>query len=333
MMPDLWSTGCVHIGDECPTGDFPTIPAAVTGNRLYVLGGSVGGTGTEAAPFGTILEALDAAAAGDVIVVGEGLYTDYLDVQKALTIWGACVERVKIADTSPSSTGAFEVGASLVLKNMEITSTGMGISQQVLDSGAGLEGSGLFIHHARRRGFFNYQGTATLRDSLVFNMDMNTAGLRTASARGIQAWAEGGTAAITLENVIVEKASKGVVIGPASTGTATDVLVRNTVGGEDGQQGPCFTVQSGGTLSGSRLHAELCQDIGMMVETGSVDLEYVAIDHTRPSTTGTFGWGLQLKPNSTVTLRFGLFRNNTNLGITVGGPDAQATLADLVVLA
>src|SRR5688572_28924697 len=54
-------TRCTAIGRACPAGDFPDdLPGPV----LYVLPGAIGGDGSRAAPFGTIVEALAVAGPG-----------------------------------------------------------------------------------------------------------------------------------------------------------------------------------------------------------------------------------------------------------------------------
>ena len=47
--PRLGFADCQPLGDPCATGTWPTVPAAIAGNRIYVsLGAS--GNGTAAAP-------------------------------------------------------------------------------------------------------------------------------------------------------------------------------------------------------------------------------------------------------------------------------------------
>ncbi len=90
----LGERDCTPIGPACPAGRFPTeLP---TGTPVYVEAGA-NGTGTEAAPYGTISEALAGAESGTVVVVAAGRYAESFTVPIGVTVFGACTSGTTIA--------------------------------------------------------------------------------------------------------------------------------------------------------------------------------------------------------------------------------------------
>ncbi|MEM9069711.1 MAG: hypothetical protein AAGE52_14460 [Myxococcota bacterium] len=98
--------GCHAVGRACGTLEAPADAARV----FYVREGG-DGDGSEAAPFGTIGAALEIAGAGDAILIEEGTYAEEnLQLRVAVTIRGACAERVRIvAPTFNERGGIFSV--------------------------------------------------------------------------------------------------------------------------------------------------------------------------------------------------------------------------------
>lgn len=338
MMPALWGTDCVHIGDACPTGTFPTIPATVTGNRIYVLAGSSGGTGSEAAPLATIAAAVTAASAGDVIVVGAGTYAEPIVVDKALTIWGACVEQVKLADVTSvadSDGAAILVKAPLLLKNVELSSTGMGILQQQTGDIDALVAEGVYFHRTTRRALYVSEGRAVVRDSLVFQSELSGQGY----GRGLQANGENGrTSQLKVERVVIERVGLGLMaFGEGSVVDASDVFVRNTFadGPEPTSLGPAAGSAQGGKLVASRFQAELCEGGALKAtDAGVLELEDAYIGNARLATQGTgagnWGHGLEANTSGQVTVRRTVFHNLTGNALRFFG-SATGLIEDVLI--
>ncbi len=336
MMPELWGTGCVRIGDECPTGTFPTIPTSVTGNRIYVLASATAGNGTDASPFATIGEAVTAATAGDVIVVGAGTYDERIQVTKALTLWGACVEQVHLTTTTGTDEqSVVSVEAPLTLKNVQISGTSMGVHQVNTGSADALDMTGVYVHHASRRAVLIQEGHAAIRDSLVFGtrpaVDDNY-------ARGIQSgWDfSGPPRGLSIERVVVEHVTTAVIVfGDGADLNATDVLARNARAESDRSYGPCFAAYYSGVLNATRVQAELCEGITVAVQTGSqVTFEDALIANTRPATQGNMegvGRGLEAGGASVTTLRRTLIRDIVYQGLAAFVADTEVHLEDVVV--
>jgi len=337
LMPQLWGTGCVHIGDACPAGDFPVIPPEVTGARLYVLEGSVAGDGSEGAPFATILEAVAAAASGDVIVVGAGTYTDPIVIDKPLTVWGACVERVKIVDTvTNDDDGTFTVNDRLDIRNLEITSSGMAFNQALAEGSTGLVATGIFIHHTTRRAILVTSGNSMIHDSLIFNI--NLGGPDLTDARGLQAYSITGAAAIEVENVIIEKVSAAIVSMEASTSiNATHVLARNSFQGSATDGYPCFGAWRGAHLTGNVIAADQCTFKGIQAKDASavVSISYGAVTDTRTmsfgASAGQLGFGMDAIASQLIADHV-LVRNAFEFGIGSSSTGTTLNLSDVVVL-
>jgi len=119
-------------GDLARIGLFVDI-AACTGS----------GDGSQARPFCTIGEALDAAQPGDTVWIAAGTYQESLNLSTDLTLAGAPGARVSSA-TCPAVT--VMNGARVVLRELELTSLGTGASGllQVV-GGASLDGAQLVL--------------------------------------------------------------------------------------------------------------------------------------------------------------------------------------------
>ncbi|MBI2377030.1 MAG: hypothetical protein HYV07_23720 [Deltaproteobacteria bacterium] len=85
------STGCVHVGPECPSGLFPD---SVSGSAVFVSSGAALGDGSREAPFADLDTAL--ASAAPVIVLAAGSYEATLRIA-ARRLVGACVEETMLA--------------------------------------------------------------------------------------------------------------------------------------------------------------------------------------------------------------------------------------------
>lgn len=103
---------CARVGRACPAGEWAEdLPA--TGVLYVRAGGAAGGVGTMAAPFGTIAEAIAAAAAGTTIALGKGSYSEAVQVPGSVTLAGACVAETTVAATTfVMSSGTITIGGS-----------------------------------------------------------------------------------------------------------------------------------------------------------------------------------------------------------------------------
>ena len=162
VMAQLGSTQCVQIGDPCPDGDFPEVPDEVEGIRLYVVGGAEQGDGTRAAPFGTLRGALAAAPHGAVVVIGAGSFAGPYTVDRELTIWGACAERVSLyapAGGEGTDIAAVVAKGAAHLKVRNVQLGGRWTGALVRGAKAVLTLEGVWVHQATYHGVLVDGGT------------------------------------------------------------------------------------------------------------------------------------------------------------------------------
>ena len=114
------SPGCVPIGPECPTGDFPDgLPSS---GIVYVESGSAGGDGSAARPFATIPEAVAAAADGDTVLVAAGEYTRPVSIDRPMTLRGVCLDAVM------SGGAHFGVSADVTIESFRMQESFLGLT-------------------------------------------------------------------------------------------------------------------------------------------------------------------------------------------------------------
>src|SRR5688572_30778703 len=81
--------GCARVGSECSSDEWASdLPSDRT--VIYVRPGAAG-NGTRSAPYGSIAAAIAATADGAVIALAKGAYDEAVAIDKAVTLWGACV--------------------------------------------------------------------------------------------------------------------------------------------------------------------------------------------------------------------------------------------------
>jgi hypothetical protein len=89
-------SGCARIGPPCPAGDFAEDADQLGRTVIYAKAGAAGGTGSRAAPFGTIEEAVAHATGGEVIALS-GAFAEPAVVSKpGVSLLGACVETTSV---------------------------------------------------------------------------------------------------------------------------------------------------------------------------------------------------------------------------------------------
>ena len=331
--PVVGQADCRPLGDACPAGDWPDVP----GNRIYVLAGAAGGNGSQAAPFGTISEAVGAAAPGDVVVIGAGTYPESVTIAKDLTLWGKCVGDVLIQAPGPyAGGGAVEVtgGTSVAVHNLRITGEQNGVLVNAPD--AQVQVQGVWVHEATSRGAAVTAGSVTLSGVLITSTQMNPSG---GGGIGVSAW--GTSAAVRLESTTIENnPSAGIIAGSDApeTGSAvvdlTDVAVRETYGrqGDSTWGMGCYFAdgaQAGGArilLDHNRLDGILAYDPGT-----SVDLTDLVVCDTVPvEGDAVTGMGVEVV-HAQLNLKRALLRGNHIVGAYFYREGSVGELEDLVI--
>jgi hypothetical protein len=115
------------VGVDRPTlcsGRFCVPDDAACARVLYVQAGASGG-GQQASPFGTLVEAVEAASSGDCIALGDGEY-DAAPLGAGVSLYGAGAAAV-VVRTDPDHRLAVAVGSGARVRGIRVTGAGWGL--------------------------------------------------------------------------------------------------------------------------------------------------------------------------------------------------------------
>jgi hypothetical protein len=228
--------GCRRIGTACPADGWPEgLPA--TGVRYVRAGAPAGGTGTRAAPFAAVSEALAGASAGTVVAVAAGTYDEAIAVPDGVTVQGACVSGTRLTRSAVATEEEATVtaGGSGALANLSVGGEGQGI----LADGEGMELDlrDVLVTGTVKRGVLAIDGGLLSGEAVVIR-DVRPRTADGLFGRGAQAHA-GGT--LHLERSVVERCrDAGVIVFDGGTRAelrdvaVVDILPR-AVGGSFGR--------------------------------------------------------------------------------------------------
>jgi hypothetical protein len=318
--------GCAPVGAPCPEGDFPE-DLPTDASVLYVLEGATGGSGTQAAPFGTIQDAIAAASAGTVIAIGKGTYDAGFLVYTNFAFWGACAaETILTAGSSPTGDAVLEIRAGNVrVRNLTIGPADRpGLMARVPAASVDIEG--VVIDQVATGNVAVLGGGRITARRVVLRDPQNTRGTTRALI------VDGGE--IEIEQALIEGAHEtGVFVsGETSRLVVTDAAIRDTRG-VDGNLGRGIQVQMGGTIELRRSVIERNLDLGVMIDGPSTaTIEDVVIRGTRARTSdGTAGRGMQIQ-GATASLSRVHLVDNQEVGLFVGEEAGTSVSASDVVV-
>lgn len=331
--PVVGEAACQPLGDPCPDGLWPELPADLPGHRVYVSVGTVGGDGTSGSPFGTINEAVLSADGGDVIVIGAGTYEESVQLSADLTLWGACPAQTVIQAPGPhqeSGGGAIIIGgsANVTIRNLQVGGEQSGI--RVNSEGAVAQVEDVWIHNAMWAGIAVSSGTGHF-DRVLVNATRPRADGN--DGTGAMIW-DGAT--VTLSNVFFENnRNAGVRALSGSSVTLSDVVVRETQSQQsDGQNGVGLTATEQSTVTATRtvLDHNHTTGVALFDEGTSCSLEDVVLSHTQSQPSdGRFGEGLSAILGANVTASRLLVEGNHAAGLAIHGPGNMEVFEDIVV--
>src|SRR5688572_1597432 len=118
--------GCEAIGSACPAGEFTDMgPTA-----LYVTASTtaIGGDGSMQFPLTSIVQAINSAAPGGVIVLGRGTFDQTFLVDRDVMVMGSCAAETRVVSSfAQIDTGVATIQSDAELMNLTIGGASIGI--------------------------------------------------------------------------------------------------------------------------------------------------------------------------------------------------------------
>jgi len=294
-MEVIGSATCQPIGD-CGTGAYGTIQTdskTLFVDQTYAGGGS---DGTQAKPYTTLGDALQAAPSGAQIAVAAGTYQEDLAIKQPLTIEGRCAQKVVIKGQS-SSAAAVEIQAKVTLRGLTVTGPGEGIRA----TGAEVLVERVAVQQCGALGILAHKSAkVTLRYALV--QGNHGAGVE---LRGSTAALEHAVVRGTESDVTTKLGGEGILATAEGAASSTLTL------------GDCV-------IAGNRNN-------GVSIAGTTAIVDRTVISGTRPRAKDTTG-GAGVKAagaQAILTVRDGIVADNQHPGVSLLG--AQATLERTVV--
>ncbi|MBW2464237.1 MAG: DUF1565 domain-containing protein [Deltaproteobacteria bacterium] len=294
------SDECVSPGTECPTGDWQEdlLPPdwAATPRRLYVRAGATGGVGSAASPYGTINQALVAAASGTTVLVSAGTYDEVLRLRNGVRVWGACPEETTLLSSEPrEGTGIVNfVEGEAGLGNVRLgTSPRPGIIASGPDVSADV--LGVAVTGAETAGVF------VSREARLRALNLIVADTRSRPSDG---WIGRGVDVYDSGDVLIEH---GVIRGNQDTGVSAldsgtriellDLVVRDTLGRSwDGLFGRGIVADAGASVSGSEIVVLNNLDVGVAgLRRSVIALNQLLVRGTKSDVMGQAGRGVAVQ--------------------------------------
>ncbi len=263
----LGETTC-HAVRSCGAAPWGGIPTPT----LYVDDDAAGGgNGSAGAPYATIQAAVDAATAGDVIAIADGVYAEDVVVDLPVTLFGLCPDLVTIDGTAAAVT--FGPGANgAALRAVSVTGSGVGV---------------------------DIRGAVDVRLEELRVHDTVGDGIAVFDAQP--------ASGVTIRDVLVEDVMHHGVYLSGCDADVARLVVRGTVGVPN--QGWGLTVlEDETTLERARAQLESVvlddnAEVGFFIQSADVTARGLVVRDMRPSATNRFGRGLSIQgiPNTTGT--------------------------------
>ena len=326
--------GCTPVGSPCPAGDFAAdLPA--DRRVIYVQPGASGGDGTEAAPYGGLMEfSLGALPLETVIALSRGSHDGPVRLSRGHTLRGACAEATVLRALEPAETESVVtlLGQGGAMRDLTLTdSPRLGIRASGADIECHLDG--VMLSGMRLLGVIVADGAHLAAQSVVIRETAGR-GLDGAFGRGISV-ERGATAEVDRALFVRNHEFATFVSEPDTVLTLADVVIRDTESQvSDGRHGRGLSVQRGATAEVSRGLLSRNRGVGVYASgAGSVlTMADVVVRDTEPDASGVSeGRGLLLQAGATAHVQRAVFEHNRDVGLYVSDAETVLTLADAAV--
>ncbi len=325
--------GCVTVGGACGAGEW-AVDLPNDRPIRYVRAGAVGGTGSQAAPFGTIAEAMSGAPSGTVVAVGKGSFDEPVVMGPGVTLWGACVaETTLMSSIASESDGVVTVRvAGAEVRNVRITGLRPGVwVASPGTSGASLHLEDVIVDGAAGAGVFVTRSDLTARSVVV----RDTGPRGSDGHYGRAFYIRSGSHAEIRRAVISHNREAGLYVGdPGSTLVLEDAAVIDTQSEADQLFGGGLGVQLGAQADVTRVTFERNRFVTVFVAgTGAVArLTDVIVHDTRSEELGlVFGRALGVEQGGAATVTRAAFERNREVAIYAAGAGTTLALSDVIV--
>jgi len=370
-VPDTES-GCDtgHLDDDgecvpaaCGTGRWGSLDTDE--GTVYVdIAAAENGDGSEAAPFTSIQEGLDAAGDvdGGMVAVAAGSYPETLELGRGhdgIRLAGRCSELV-IIDASVGSGNTPGIDVSLSSSEVEV--------------------SGVTVGGSRYVGVWFGSGTMTIRDSLVVGSEdagvvaiqaginataltMEGCQVRGNTSVGVVAY-DSGTSVILQETAIEDTQPdengetgygaevwggaslvaeacafrRNIAVGVLADDSGTSVILRETAIEdtqpiESGEDGVGLEVYDGASLDAEGCEVRGNSAVGLLahVSDTSVSLQETAIEDTRPDVNGRYGYGIEVWGGTSLAMEACEVAGNTGIGLLAYDSGTTVALYESVI--
>ena len=288
---------CVRVGAACPEGDAWPDEGALRaragaafeqGRVIYVSPEGRGRSGSREAPLGLLADALESANSGDVVAVGVGRYDESVTIPAGVAVIGACATGTTVRSPDGAqvrSTVYMNRPSGALVRDLTVQGSRMGIfilnpsSASVVDVAVeGAEGVGIAIEG---RGAVELEGVV-VRDmapdanDLGVGLSVIGAGLEVRLSRGWFSRSYGAAISV-FEGAALEAEALALV------DTQTD---------RRGNLGSGMWVQDGARATLRRVVMERNTSHGLLVLSGTADVEELVVRDTAPDASGQLGNGV-----------------------------------------
>lgn len=305
------ASACEPVDDLCGARDFPL-------GAIFVRAGATGGDGTEALPFGSLLDALARGGPGATIALADGSYDAPGSLPDAVTILGACAARVILHGAAGSAAIGIASGHGAVLEGVTITGDDVGI----------------FTRGALTLRRVEIRGTTTAAIAVRGSLDAErllVIGTRTGGGVLGRAIDAEGAETVRLRDVVLEGSHDAgiAIVGSVAVLDAERIAIRDTRPNDAGRFGTGIAAFEGATVLLSESAIEGASESGLIVDGSTATLRDVVVRDVVSEPSLANGHGLFAR-SGVVTLTRVRFERVTRAAVAAYAA-SRVEISDLVV--